>query len=88
MANSRSAWKRVRITTRKNLRNRMVRSSYRTALKRFDQAIIAGDGAKAQITYTKAVSAVDKASLKGVIHKNNANRKKAQLAKKFSALAK
>ena len=87
MANTKSAWKRVRITTRKNLRNRMIKSSYKTALKRFDAAVIAGDRARAQATYTTAVSSVDKAALKGVIHKNNANRKKSQLAKKLVSLA-
>ena len=88
MANPKSAWKRVRITTRKNLRNRMIKSSFKTALKRFDMAVHAGDSAKAQATFTSAVSSVDKAALKGVIHKNNANRKKAQLARKLNSIAK
>lgn len=88
MANTKSAWKRVRITTRKNLRNRMIKSSYKTALKRFDMAVHDGDGARARAAFTTAVGSVDRAALKGVIHKNNANRKKSQLAKKLNTLAK
>lgn len=84
MANIKSAMKRAKVTNKKNLRNRMVRSSMRTTLKRFDTAVNEGDGATVQQLYTKTVSTVDKAAAKGVIHKNAANRKKAQLAKKLA----
>lgn len=76
--------KRAKVADKKNLRNRMVRSSMRTTLKRFDTAVIEGDSTKVQELYTKTVSTVDKAAAKGVIHKNAANRKKAQLAKKLA----
>ena len=84
MANIKSAIKRAKVTNKKNLRNRMVRSSMRTTLKRFDTAVIEGNSATVQELYAKTVSTVDKAAAKGVIHKNAANRKKAQLAKKLA----
>ena len=76
MANHKSALKRVGITAKKNLRNRMITSQVKTAVKSFDQSLASDD---------QAVSTVDKAAAKGVIHKNAANRKKAQLAVKLAA---
>ena len=85
MANIKSAMKRVKITKAQNLRNRMIISDLKTALKKFDKALESGDEAAISEMYTIAVSKVDKAVTKGVIHKNAANRKKAQLAKKLAA---
>ena len=85
MANIKSAIERVDVTAKKNLRNRMVMSSMKTAIKRFDQASASEDKAAANAAYIKAVSMVDRAAAKGVIHKNAANRKKAQLAVKLAA---
>ena len=82
MANIKSAIKRARITKDENLRNRMEKSALKTALRRFDEALAAEDKDAAQAAYLRAVSTVDHAATKGVIHKNAANRKKAQLAKK------
>ncbi len=85
MANTKSAMKRVNITAKKNMRNRMITSGVKTAIKRFDSAMAAGDKAAIDQAYINAVSKVDKAAVKGVIHKNAANRKKAQLAIKLAA---
>ena len=85
MANIKSSMKRVKITRAQNLRNRMIISDLKTALKKFDKALESGDEAAISEMYTIAVSKVDKAVTKGVIHKNAANRKKAQLAKKLAA---
>ncbi|MBQ1817324.1 MAG: 30S ribosomal protein S20 [Clostridia bacterium] len=85
MANIKSAIKRVKVTEKQNLRNRMVTSQYKTAVKKFDKALESNDEALVNETYTNAVSMADKAAAKGVIHKNVANRKKAQLAKKLAA---
>lgn len=85
MANIKSAMKRVRISQIQNMRNRMISSDLKTALKKFDKALDSNDEAVISDTYTIAVSKVDKAVTKGVIHKNAANRKKAQLAKKLAA---
>ncbi len=65
----------------------MILSAVKTSVKRYDQALTAGDAAVADVAYIKAVSMVDKAVGKGVIHRNAANRKKAQLAKKRTAAA-
>ena len=85
MANIKSAMKRVKITRAQNLRNRMIISDLKTALKQFDTAMESGAEAAISEMYTIAVSKVDKAVTKGVIHKNAANRKKAQLDKKLAA---
>ena len=80
MPNIKSAKKRVKVTKTKNLRNRMVKSQVKTAFKKFDLALEAGDKAAAQTAYSQAVSAVDKAASKGVIHKNTAGRHKSRMA--------
>ena len=85
MANIKSALKRVKVSREQNLRNRMISSAVKTAIKKFDKALESKDEAAIEEAYTAAVSKVDKAVTKGVIHKNEANRKKAQLAKKHDA---
>lgn len=85
MANHKSALKRVKTSEKANLRNRMVSSRVKTSIKSFDKAVESGDEAAINEAYVNAVSTVDKAAGKGVIHKNAANRKKAQLAVKLAA---
>lgn len=82
LANIKSAMKRIKVSEKANLRNRMEKSALKTAIRRFDEALAADDKAAQGAAYLKAVSSVDQAASKGVIHKNAANRKKAQLAKK------
>lgn len=80
MPNIKSAIKRVKVSEKKNLRNRMVKTGVKTSVKKFDAALAEGVGpAGAQLSAT--TSAIDKAAAKGVMHKNAANRKKARLAK-------
>ena len=81
MANHKSTKKRILITARQNLENRMVRSALKTQYKKLDSAIESNDENLATIC-NETISAIDKAAAKGVIHKNAANRKKAQVAKK------
>ena len=84
MPNIKSAMKRVKVSKKKNLRNRMVKTGVKTAIKKYQVALIEGVApASAQLSAT--TSAIDKAVAKGVMHKNTANRRKARLAK---ALAK
>ena len=86
MPNIKSAKKRVKVSEKKNLRNRMVKSAVHTSLKKFDAAVKAdATTAAAQLNIT--TSAIDKAVAKGVIHKNAANRKKARLAKQLAKAA-
>ena len=82
MPNIKSAIKRVKVSEKKNLRNRMIKSSMKTSLKKFDAAIAAGTADAALLSSTQG--AVDKAATKGVIHKNAANRKKSRLAKRLA----
>ena len=85
MANTASAKQRVRNSARKAVVNRWHRSRARTFIKNTRSLIVEKnlDGAKEEIV--KAISALDKAAGKGVIHKNNAARRKSRLVK---ALAK
>lgn len=80
MPNIKSAIKRVNADKKKNLRNRMVKSQVKTAVKRFTVAM-SSDASGAQRELVNAVSVMDKAVAKGIVHKNTANRKKARMAK-------
>ena len=85
MANIKSAMKRAKTSVGENLRNRMDKSELKTVVRRFDEALKSGDKEAAQAAYLAAVKTVDQSAAKGVIHKNAADRKKAQLAKKREA---
>ena len=82
MPNIKSAIKRVKVTEKKNLRNRMIKSATRTTVKKFEAAVAAGNADAAALSV--AAGAVDRAVAKGVMHKNAANRKKARLAKRLA----
>ncbi|MGI8485586.1 MAG: 30S ribosomal protein S20 [Thermomicrobiales bacterium] len=86
MANSKSATKRIRTSERKRLRNRPFRSAARTFVKKAELAIVAGDHAEAQKAVAVAISTLDRVQAKGVIHPNNAARRKSRLMAKFNAL--
>ena len=82
MPNIKSAMKRVTVTEHKTLRNKMVKSATKTAVKKFDTAV-ASKTATAEMLST-AASVVDKAAAKGVISKNAANRQKARMARELA----
>lgn len=84
MPNIKSAKKRVKVIDKKTAQNRMLKSALKTQLKKFDAAVAAGEG---QAVYGETVSKVDASASKGIIHKNKANRAKAQLARKLNASA-
>ena len=86
MPNIKSAKKRVKVSEKKNLRNRVVKTGVRTAVKKF-AAAVAADPAAANVQLNATASAIDKAVVKGVMHKNAANRKKARLAKQLAKAA-
>ena len=83
LPNIKSAMKRVEIGEKNNLRNRSIKSGIKSVTKKLDAAVDA-KSADAAAIMREAASTVDKAASKGVIHKNAANRKKAQLARKLS----
>lgn len=82
MPNIKSAKKRVKVIEKKTLRNKAIKSDLKTALKKADAAVANNAADKEQVVKA-AISKVDKAVTKGIIHKNNAARKKSQLAKKL-----
>ena len=71
MANIKSAKKRVLVNQTKALRNKMIKSGVKTAVKKVDAAIAAGD----KEALLSATSVIDKATSKGVYHKNTSSRK-------------
>jgi small subunit ribosomal protein S20 len=86
LPNIKSAIKRVGITQKQNLRNRINRSIFRTSMKKFNAAIESGDVAVAEKMLPITSGAIDRACIKGVIHKNAANRRKSRISKKLQAL--
>ena len=88
LANIRSAIKRNRQNMKRRSRNRLFRGKARTFVKRARLAISEGDKVKAQEAVKVAVSALDKAAEKGIIHKNNAARRKSRLVKRLASLEK
>lgn len=87
MANIKSAKKRILVNQTKAARNKAIRSKVKTAIKKVDAAIAAGDKAAAQANLVAAVSEIDKATTKGVYHKNTSARKVSRLSKAVDALA-
>ncbi len=81
MPNIKSAIKRVSVIEKKTLRNNMVKSGYKSAVKKFEQAVEAGNKEEATKLLALATKKVDQACTKGVIVKNTAARKKSNLAK-------
>jgi len=86
MPNIKSAKKRVLVIEKKAMRNKAIKTALKTQIKKYLAAIEAGDKEVATKVYAETVSAIDKAVTKGVLHKNNANNRKANLAKKLNAL--
>ena len=86
MPNIKSAKKRVLVTEKKTMRNKAIKSALKTQVKKFLAAVEAADKEAATKLYPETVSAIDSAASKGIIHKNNANNKKAKLAKKLATL--
>ena len=68
-------------------KNKAEKSELKTNLKKFDAALVAGDKAAAEAAYKVAVKAVDQAVLAGLLHKNNAARKKSSMTLKLNKLA-
>ena len=86
MANTRSAQKRIRQNAKRRAHNRVFRGRARTFVKRARLAIESGDVEAARAATLEAVSALDKAAQKGVLHDNNASRRKGRLMKSLAAL--
>ena len=81
MANNKSAKKRIKVISKKTLRNKMIKSQTKTAIKKVMVAVNAGNKEEAQVALVGAISAIDRAYTKGIFHKNAAARRKSTLAR-------
>jgi small subunit ribosomal protein S20 len=86
LANHKSALKRIRSSARKQQRNRIVRTRARTEVKKARTELQTGDLESARKAILEAVRALDKAAVKGVLHPNNAARRKSRLMKQLAQL--
>ncbi|MFQ6014881.1 MAG: 30S ribosomal protein S20 [Anaerolineae bacterium] len=84
MANTASAKKRIRSSEKRRQRNRVYRSRVGTFIKKVNALIAEGKLAEAEEIAQQAVSALDRAAVKGIIHKNNAARRKSRLMKRLN----
>ena len=85
MPNIKSAKKRVKIIEKKTLTNNMIKTGYKSAVKKFEEAIAAGKVDEAKVLFSEATKKIDQACTKGVIVKNTASRKKSSLSKKLNS---
>jgi small subunit ribosomal protein S20 len=86
VANIKSQIKRNRQNEKRRLRNKSVKSSLKTAVRKFTEATAAGDRETADTLLRAATRKLDKAVSKGVIHKNQAANRKSAIARKLSSL--
>jgi small subunit ribosomal protein S20 len=88
LANTKSAQKATRVHAKKTERNKPVRSSAKRAVTKARNLIDEKNMDAAKIAVNEAASALDRAAKKGVIHPNNAARRKSRLAKQMNATQK
>ena len=84
MPNIVSAKKRVQVAKINTLRNNMIKSSYKSAIRKFEESLLTKDSNLMEVNFKNAVSKIDKAKTKGVLKSNTAARKKATLARKLN----
>jgi small subunit ribosomal protein S20 len=87
VANIKSQIKRVKTNEKRRIRNKSVRSSVRTAIRKFREAVESGDVEQATTLQRAASRALDKAASKGVIHKNQAANRKSAMAQKLTGVS-
>ncbi|MCO1656616.1 30S ribosomal protein S20 [Pseudonocardia humida] len=87
MANIKSQIKRVKTNEKRRVRNKSVRSSVRTAVRKFREAAESGDVEQATTLQRAASRALDKAASKGVLHKNQAANRKSAMARRLSGIS-
>lgn len=86
MANIKSQLKRIRTNEKARLRNKSIKSSLKTAVRRFREAVAAGEKDRALGELRVASRALDKAVSKGVIHRNQAANRKSAMARRANQL--
>lgn len=87
MANIKSAKKRILVDRRNAERNKAIKSSVKTAIKKVDAAVAAKDKTAADTALVAAISEIDKAAGKGVFHKKTASRKISRLTLAVNKIA-
>ena len=87
MANIESAKKRVLVTEIKTARNKAIKSKVKTCIKKVEAAVANNDKETAAAELTVAISEINKATSKGIYHKNNAARKVSRLTKAVNSIA-
>lgn len=87
MPNIKSAKKRVKVIEKKTAINLSHKTALKTAIKKFEAAVANGDKENAKVLFNEASKKLDQSVSHGIIHKNNAARKKSQLALKLAKLA-
>ncbi len=87
MANIKSAKKRILVIDKKTMRNKMIKSKVKTMIKNVDAAIAANDKAAAESALKVAISEINKATSKGIYHKNTAARKVSRLTLAVNKMA-
>ncbi len=88
MANTKSAIKRIKQNHKRRLRNRLFTGRARTYVKQARASITSGTPEDARTATLTAISALDKAAEKGIIHKNNAARRKSRLMRRLAQMEK
>ena len=86
MAINRSAIKRARTSKVRQMQNASVKSLVKTAVRKYEASLEKGDLSQSSELLRKAISTLDKAAQIGVIHKNEANRRKSRLARKLTVM--
>ncbi len=84
MANTKSAKKDIRVSEERRVRNRSVKSLCRTGITKAEKIIAAGNVDEAKTAVASAIKSLDKAAEKGIIHPNNAARRKSRLMDKLN----
>lgn len=87
MPNIKQQEKRMRLATRQRLRNRQVKSAIKTLFKKLDADVASNERESATTLATELTKSIDKAAAAGVIHKNNAARKKSRVARTLARLS-
>ena len=88
MANTKSAKKAARQAVRRTVVNKARRSRLRTAVRKVEEAISAGDRVRAQAAMAEAEPVIVRAAQKNIVHRNAAQRKVSRLAHRIAALSK
>ena len=81
---SKSAQKQVRVSSRRQMRNKSARSSLKTSITKAEKLLFTGETDEAKKVVEEAITLLDKAANKGIIHSNNAARRKTRLMKKLN----